>query len=186
MKILKWILIVLVALILLFWFVGMPYLRDQTKKHSPETTAAYTLNGFDLSVKYSSPFKKGRVIFGELVPYDVVWRTGANEPTIFETKSAIKVIDKSLPAGQYSLWTKPGKSSWQIMFNEEIPDWGVTISSGGRETTRDAEKDVVMVEVPVEQLAESVESFTIDFEDDEQLFLRLYWDQTQVKVPINK
>ena len=186
MKILKWILIVLAALLLLFFFVGMPYLREQTKKHSPETTVAYTQNGFDLLVKYSSPFKKGRVIFGELVPYDVVWRTGANEPTTFETKSAIKVIDKSLPSGQYSLWTRPGMNSWQVIFNEEIPDWGVTISSGGRETTRDSEKDVLMVEVPVEQLDSSVESFTIDFEDDDQLYLRLYWDQTQVKVPLNK
>ncbi len=186
MKILKWILIVLVALILLFWFVGMPYMRKQTKKHSPETTAAYTMNGFDLPVKYSSPFKKDRIIFGELVPYDAVWRTGANEPTTFETRSAIKVIDKSLPSGQYSIWTIPGKSVWQVIFNEEIPDWGVTFSSGGLETTRDAEKDVVVVEVPVVQLPESVESFTIDFEDDEQLYLRLYWDQTQVKVPLNK
>ena len=186
MKILKWILIVLAALLLLFFFVGMPFLRKQTKKHSPETTTAYTQNGFDLAVKYSSPFKKGRVIFGELVPYDVVWRTGANEPTTFETRSEIKVIDKTLPAGTYSLWTKPGMNSWQVMFNSEIPDWGVTISSGGRETTRDAEKDVVQVEVPVMQLDESVESFTIDFEGDEQLYLRLYWDKTQVKVPLNK
>ena len=186
MKILKWILIVLAALILLFFFVGMPYLREQTKKHSPETTSTYNQNGYDLSVNYSSPSKKDRVIFGELVPYDVVWRTGANEPTTFETKGAIKVIDKSLPAGQYSLWTKPGQNSWQVIFNEEVPDWGVTISSGGRETTRDAEKDVVVVEVPVEQLAESIESFTIDFEANGQLYLRLYWDQTQVKVPLNK
>ena len=84
------------------------------------------------------------------------------------------------------LWTKPGQDSWQVIFNDEIPDWGVTISSGGRETTRDAARDVVMVEVPVEGLSESVESFTIDFEGDDQLYLRLYWDQTQVKVPLNK
>ena len=186
MKILKWVLIVLAALILLFIFVGMPYLRKQTKKHSPETTSAYTLNGFDLAVKYSSPFKKGRVIFGELVPYDEVWRTGANEPTTFETRNDIKVIDKTLPAGSYSLWTKPGMDSWQIIFNSEIPDWGVGFSSGGLKTTRDAEKDVVQVEVPVVQLNESVESFTIDFEGGEQLYLRLYWDKTQVKVPLNK
>ncbi len=185
MKILKWILIVLAAVLLLFFFIGMPYLREQTKKHSPEKTNTYTRDGFDLSVSYSSPFKKGRVIFGELVPYDVVWRTGANEPTTFETKSDIRVIDKSLPAGKYSLWTKPGKDKWMVMLNSEIPDWGVTISSGGRETTRNPEKDVVQVEVPVEELSKSSESFTIDFEDGEQLYLRIYWDQTQVKVPLN-
>lgn len=186
MKILKWVLIIVAALLLLFFFVGMPYLREQTKKHSPEQTSAYTMNGFDVSVKYSSPFKKDRVIFGELVPYDVVWRTGANEPTVFETKSDIKVVDKALPSGKYSLWTKPGQKSWTIMLNKEIPDWGVTLSSGGRETTRDPEQDILQVVVPVEELQESVESFTIDFEDEDQLHLRLYWDKTQVKVPLNK
>ncbi len=186
MKILKWVLIVLAALLLLFIFVGMPYLREQTKKHSPERTAAYTKNGFDLMVNYSSPFKKDRVIFGELVPYDVVWRTGANEPTTFETRSDIQVMGKPLPAGKYSLWTKPGKESWEVMINKEIPDWGVTISSGGRETTRDPEKDALKVQVEVEELAASEESFTIDFEEGDPLYMRLYWDQTQIKVPISK
>lgn len=186
MKILKWILVVLAALSLLIYFVGMPYMREQTKKHSPQKISAYTMNGYDLEVRYSSPFKKGRVIFGDLVPYDVVWRTGANEPTTFETRSAIKVIDKDLPSGKYSLWTKPGRESWLIMFNKEVPDWGVTISSGGLETTRDPDNDVVVVEVAVEQLERSAESFTIDFDGDDQLFLRLFWDKTQVKIPINK
>ena len=186
MKVLKWILIVLAALILLFFFVGMPYLKRQTKKNSPEKTSAYTMNGFDLLVRYSSPYKKGRVIFGELVPYDSVWRTGANEPTSFETRSDIKVIDKALPAGNYSLWTIPGKNSWTVILNKEIPDWGVTLSSGGRETTRDPEQDILQVVVPVETLSQSVESFTIDFEEGDQLYLRLYWDETRVKVPLNK
>ena len=72
------------------------------------------------------------------------------------------------------------------MFNKDIPDWGVSISSGGRETTRDPEQDIVQVEIPVEELPESVESFTIDFSDNGQLYLRLYWDKTQVKVPLNR
>ena len=186
MRILKWILIVLAALLLLFFFIGMPYLREQTKKHSPERTSTYAQDGFDLTVSYSSPFKKGRVIFGELVPYDVVWRTGANEPTTLETNTDIRIIDKSIPAGKYSLWTKPGKESWMVMINKEVPDWGVTISSGGRETTRDPEQDIVQVEVPVEKLTNPSESFTIDFEDGEQLYLRIYWDLTQVRVPLNK
>lgn len=186
MKILKWILVVLAALFLLIYFVGMPYLREQTKKHSPQKTSAYTMNGYDLEVHYSSPFKKGRVIFGELVPYDEVWRTGANEPATFETRSAIKVIDKDLPSGKYSLWTIPGRDSWSVIFNKEVPDWGVTFSTDGLVTTRDPDQDVVEVQVPVDQLANSEESFSIDFEGDDQLFLRLYWDKTQVKIPINK
>ena len=160
-------------------------MREQTKKHSPERAATYASDGLDLSVKYSSPFKKGRVIFGELVPYDQVWRTGANEPTTFATSTDIRIIDKPLVAGKYSLWTKPGKNSWIVMFNSEIPDWGVTLSSGGAKTTRNPETDVVVVEVPVEMLRNSEESFTIDFEKGDQLYLSLSWENTMVKVPIN-
>jgi len=186
MKKLKWILLVIVALIALIMFVGMPYMKEQTKKHSPEVTNTYTKNGMDLSVKYSSPSKKGRVIFGELEPYDKVWRTGANEPTTFTTASDIKIIDKNLPAGTYSFWTKPGKDKWGVMFNSEIPDWGVTILSGGKKTTRNAEADVVNIEVPSEQLSTVQEKLLISFEDGDQLYLALSWDQTKIKVPINK
>ncbi len=185
MKLLKWLLII-VVLGLLVRFVGMPIMQNQTKKHSPERTATYTQNGLDLSVNYSSPSKKGRVIFGELVPYDLVWRTGANEPTTFTTKTDIKVIDKKLKAGTYSLWTIPNEQSWKVMFNEEVPDWGVTVLSGGKETARDAETDFIRVEVPVKKLSEPLESFTIDFEDTGQLSLTLSWDDTKVNVPINR
>ena len=186
MKKLKWILLVVVAIIALVMFVGMPYMKEQTKKHSPQVTNAYTKNGMDLSVTYSSPSKKDRVIFGELVPYDVVWRTGANEPTTFTTGSDIKVIDKTLPAGTYSFWTKPGKESWEVIFNSEIADWGVTILSGGKETTRNPETDVVIIQVPVERTSSIQEKLNIGFEEGEQVYLIVSWDQTKIKVPISK
>lgn len=186
MKFIKWFFIVAVVLSLLVVFVGMPYMKTQTKKHSPEKTANYTKNGMDMAVNYSSPSKKNRVIFGALVPYDVVWRTGANEPTTFTTASDIMVIDKKLPAGSYSLWTKPMKESWEVIFNKEIPDWGVTILSGGKETTRNAEHDILQVEVPVHHMTQSAEFFTINFEEKEQLYLSLFWDKTKVNVPIAK
>lgn len=186
MKRLKWILIIAATLGLLIVFVGLPYMQEQTKKHSPKETARYTKMGMDLKATYSSPTKKGRVIFGELVPYDVVWRTGANEPTTFTTTSTIKIIDKELVAGTYTLWTKPNKDSWHIMFNSEIPDWGVTLLSGGKTTTRNPKKDVIKVEVPVEILQQSVEKFTIRFDEYDQLYLTLSWDKTKISIPINK
>jgi len=185
MKFLKWLLIVVAVLIALVVFVGWPYMREQTKKHSPEKTSTYAERGLDLSVTYSSPFKKGRVIFGELVPYNAVWRTGANEPTTFTTAGDIKIIDKDLAAGTYSLWTQPQKEQWTVIFNKEVPGWGVSFSSGGTETTRDPAEDALQVQVPVERLTVPQESFAIDFEDDTQLFLTLSWDDTKVKVPIN-
>ena len=185
MKLLKW-LIVIVVLGLLVRFIGLPMMQKQTKKHSPERMATYTENGFDLTVHYSSPSKKGRVIFGELVPYGAVWRTGANEPTTFTTKTDIKIIDKDLPAGTYSLWTIPNEQNWQVMFNREVPDWGVTLLSGGKETTRNPETDVVDVEIPIIELARPKEDFNIDFEDLRQLRMVLSWDNTKISVPINK
>ena len=184
MKILKWVVIVLIALILLFVFVGMPYLKEQTKKNSPEKVATYVQDGLDMQVKYSSPFKKDRVIFGELVPFDAVWRTGANEPTTFTTKTAVRILDNALAPGTYSLWTIPGRESWTVMFNSEVPDWGVTLISGGSKTTHNPETDVFQIQVPVENLDKVVESFTIDFKESEGLFLTLTWDRTQISIPI--
>jgi hypothetical protein len=186
MKALKWIVGILVVLALLFYFVAMPFLRTQTKKNSPETTTTYTEGSYDLLVNYSSPSKKGRVIFGELVPYDKVWRTGANEPTRFETKTDIVVMGKPLAAGNYSLWTIPTESNWTVIFNSEIPDWGATLSSGGAEATRDPSADVLQVEAPVINMIQGQESFTISFEENNGLFLTFAWDTTKVQVPINQ
>lgn len=186
MKVLKWILIILIVIGALFYFVGQPYLKDQTKKNSPEKIATYKEDGLDMTVNYSSPFKKNRIIFGDLVPYNVVWRTGANEPTTFTTTTNIKIMDNNLPAGTYSLWTKPSKEQWEIIFNKEVPSWGVSILSGGKETTRKPEQDIVNVVVPTTYMTEGLESFTITFEGKEPVFLSMAWDKTKVSIPINK
>lgn len=186
MKFLKRLLLVLVILGLLGYFVGVPYMQKQTKKHSPERTSTYTENGMDISVNYSSPSKKDRVIFGELVPFDTVWRTGANEPTTFKTGTDITIDGKTLPAGTYSLWTKPNPEQWTVMFNDQLPGWGVTILSGGAETTRDETNDIVSIVVPVQSEAQEVEKFTIVFEENNGTQMCLSWDKTKVCVPISK
>lgn len=184
MKFLKGLLIVVIVLVLLGFFVGKPYMKKQTKKHSPERTATYTEKGMDLSVNYSSPSKKGRIIFGELVPFDTIWRTGANEPTTFTTTSDVTIKGQNLPAGTYSLWTKPNPEQWSVIFNKEVPGWGVTILSGGKDTTRDPEQDVVSVEAPVLSLAQEIEKFTIGFDENGGTQMCLSWDSTKVCVPI--
>lgn len=186
MKFPKWVLAVVTVLALAFFLFGRPYLKEQTKKISPEKTATYEKNGMDLKVNYSSPFKKGREIFGALVPYNEVWRTGANEPTTFTTGSKISVGGKNLAAGTYSLWTIPGKETWTFIFNSEIPNWGTTIFSGGKNTSRNADTDVLQLNVPAHQLSQTIESLTIDFEENEQLYLSLAWDKTKLSLPIKK
>lgn len=186
MKILKWTGIVMVILVLLVYFVGLPYMREQTKKASPERTAHYEAAGIALDVHYSSPSKKGREIFGSLVPYDQVWRTGANEPTTFTTSKNIQVGGKPLPAGTYSLWTIPGREVWTLILNSEVPDWGVTLLSGGSKTARNPETDVLQVTVPALNLPEQVEQFTIEFKIvRREVYMSLSWDQTEVLVAVN-
>jgi hypothetical protein len=187
MKTIKWIVGILVALVLLGYFVGMPYLREQTKKISPERTSTYVQNGFDLKVTYSSPSKKDRKIFGGLVPYEKVWRTGANEPTTFSTATDIKVGGQNLQKGSYSLWSIPGPNQWTVIVNSEIPDWGVTLSSMGRKTTRNPEKDVLQITVPVIHTEQLQEDLKIEFVSQEELlYLQLAWDDVQVRTPLNQ
>ncbi|WP_076456162.1 DUF2911 domain-containing protein [Zobellia uliginosa] len=186
MKLLKRLLIGIASVGLLFIFVIGPYMRRQTKKHSPEKTATYTQNDMDLLVRYSSPAKKDRIIFGELVPYDEIWRTGANEPTTFTTATDILVANYPLPKGTYSLWTRPGRQSWSVIFNSHIPDWGVTVLSGGKKTTRIPKHDILEIEIPTEETKLPIENLTIDFERQNQLFLGISWDRTKIKIPISK
>jgi hypothetical protein len=189
MKIPKWLKIVgilLIGLWLLGKFVAWPMMQKETKKISKEVTSNYAEQGYDMSVTYSSPAKKGRVIFGELVPYDAVWRTGANEPTTFTTATDIKIMNTPLAAGTYSVWTKPGPKKWKVMFNSEVPNWGVTLLSGGKKTARNPEKDVITVDVISKSLASSQENFKIEFQDAGFLHLNLSWDKTIIQLPISK
>jgi len=187
MKFLKKILIGIFVLAALTYFVVIPYLHNETKKNSPAKTAILNLDGSSLEVDYSSPSKKGRIVFGDLVPFGKIWRTGANEPTTFTTTQQIRIIDKTLPAGTYSLWTIPNKDSWKVIFNTEIPNWGVD----GNQTTHEATYDFLAIEVPVKKIEVPVEELSISFENEEvnqksQNFLSLTWDTTKIMVPIYK
>ncbi len=170
-------LVVAVAIIL---FVGY----RETKSHSPESTAVYEKGDLKISVAYNRPYKKGRVIFGGLVPYGKTWRTGANEPTVFRTSKALKINEKILPAGEYSLWTVPNEMSWQVVFNSTIPSWGIDVMNKG-EAAREASTDVLVVEVPVMNSEKEFEQFNISVEEaDDMIELILAWDHTLVSVPI--
>lgn len=157
-------------------------MKKQEKSFSPEETITYNQDGIELRVFYNRPYKKGRDIFGGLVPFDKVWRTGANEATTFETNRNILIDGKVLKAGTYSLWTIPGESSWTVIFNSEHGQWG--INSKG-EANRNPARDALSVTVPVVTQETVFEQFTISFEkvgdEAEMVFL---WDKTLVAVPI--
>ena len=116
-----------------------------TWAQSPAATATGKLaSGANITIKYSAPSVKGRKVWGGLVPYDKVWRAGANEATIIETDKDITVEGKALPKGKYSLYAIPGEKEWSIVLNSQTGQWGITRAG---ETTRDPAKDVAVVKV---------------------------------------
>src|SRR5688572_20929448 len=95
----------------------------QNKMASPRDSVKTHVGEANIIVNYGSPSVKGRTIWGKLVPYDRVWRTGANEATTFTTDKALTVEGKELPAGKYSLFTIPGEKEWTIIFNKNAKQW---------------------------------------------------------------
>ena len=179
MKFLKWFLIIIGSLLIL-GFAGFKYMQYNTKKASPEETVVYSQGGLNMEVFYNRPGKKGREIFGGLVPYDKVWRTGANEATTFTTNKDLTIGGKVLPAGKYTLWTIPGPEQWTVIFNKKMYPWGVDWNTNA---SREAAEDAVRVEVPVEHVNKVTELFSIAFQP-EPLALTLTWDQVRVAVPM--
>lgn len=158
-------------------------LRMYTKSFSPAEAIAYEDGDIRLSVSYSRPYKKGRVIFGELVPFGRTWRTGANEPTTFQTSTSLNIIGHKLPAGRYALFTVPGEKTWQIIFNKEVPFWGIQLLD--QQAARNPQADELVVEATPIQVKDTYEQFTISFEEMAgEIELILMWDQTMVVVPM--
>lgn len=171
------------GIIILLVIAAIWFLRQNTKTSSPEADVNYSANGLSVHVFYNRPFKKNRVIFeGEgLVPYGKVWRTGANEATIFETNKDLLINGKPLPAGKYTLWVIPNEQTWTVMFNSEYGQWGINFNG---EANRASENDVVTVEAPVLVQDKVFEQFTISVEKaGEEQELVFIWDKTLVSVP---
>jgi hypothetical protein len=152
--------------------------QDKASRPSPPQTASGKVGGATVSIHYSSPSVKGRTIFGDLVPYDKVWRAGANEATIFETDKDIKVEGKSLPAGKYSLYVTPGEKEWTFTFNSETGQWGIKRTG---ETTKDTAKDVLSVKVKPVKSASMTEKLA--YEVTPAGFV-LRWENTEAPVSI--
>lgn len=182
MKALKWTGIILLAL-LLIGFGGFQLMKHNTKKHSPERTATLKQGDLTMTVTYCSPGKKGREIFGGLVPYGETWRTGANEATTFASDKDLRIAGQMLKAGTYTLWTVPGPDSWQVVWNRGEYPWGVNMES---KASRDPALDVLVAEAPVQPTDRVVEDFTITLQEGAPMTLQLMWDQVSVSVSLER
>ena len=175
--------LIILSIIALALFLYSAFVENIFEKRlSPKDTVKFELNDLKLKVFYNRPFKKNREIFGALVPYNQVWRTGANEATTFETNQNLEVNGMPLAAGEYTLWTVPKDSVWTVIFNSKQYSWGVNAEM---KPMWDPNYDVLNIEVPVQQLNNTVEQFTIAFDNStDNLFLTMAWDDVKVAVPL--
>ena len=151
---------------------------------SPKDSAKISLNDLDLKVEYNRPSKRERDIFGALVPFNEVWRTGANEATTFSSNKDLIIDSILIKKGKYTIWTVPMDKSWKVMFNSKQYDWGVNEKM---QPMWDPNYDVMEIEVPTKLLDEIVEDFTIAFDNTTgKLKLSMAWDRTKIEVPIEE
>ncbi len=166
------------AVVAVILFIAFQVMKSKTKSASPEVKQTYSVGAAKVDLFYCEPSKKGREIFGGIIKYGEVWRTGANEPTTFETDKNLVIDGKKLSAGKYSLWTIPQQDSWTVIFNKEIPYWGDNTDG---KAARNAKEDIIQVIIPVEKLTTPQEKLSIDAQNNA---LHISWDMTKVTVPI--
>lgn len=143
------------------------------QRTSPLTYVTGLVSGVNVSVQYGAPSVKGRGIWGELVPYDEVWRTGANEATWIETERPVSIAGKRLPAGRFGLFTVPGPTDWTVIINSDWDQWGAYYYS--------ASNDVLRTTVPVVELTEVHEVMQFSVESSGIVFR---WAGIQWTLPV--
>jgi len=150
---------------------------------SPRGSSEIKKDSLVMAVDYSRPYKKDRLIFGELangalVPYNIYWRLGANFATTFETNETVSFAGRLLESGKYRMYAVPFVDHWRITLNSSPGAFGFS--------EPDYNKDIISVNVSSKQMTETIEQLTIDFINDSiGTSMRIRWDSTMVLVPIN-
>lgn len=168
------------ALFLICFLPVLTNAQEAVKQRpSPLAIASARFKDHYIKITYSQPHKRSRKVFGDLVPYGKIWRTGANEATELTTAKNIIVNGSLLKAGTYSLFTIPEENSWTIIFNSEPGLWG--------SYNYNQALDVMRFSVPVQQIPGDLvyEVFTIQLDHQNEIVnLVMTWDKTRVSIPI--
>lgn len=151
--------------------------QQQQKRASPHETVKATIDGATVSITYGRPYMKGRKVFGGLVPYGQVWRTGADEATILESDKALMFGPHHVNAGKISLYSLIDEKSWKLVLNKQVGQWGTEYKPGD---------DIGRVEMKTEKLAKPVEQLTIAIEKNPagkggQIVIQ--WESTKATLP---
>jgi hypothetical protein len=146
-------------------------------RKSPVSIAAATANGGYVKVVYGSPYINGREIFGALVPYQQVWRTGANEATEITFTKDVTFGGADVPAGTYSVFSLPGEREWTVILNKGLGMWGTY--------TYKEDQDLVRVAAAASTGTEVQDPFRITLKaENEVITMTMAWDKTVVTLPI--
>jgi Protein of unknown function (DUF2911) len=148
----------------------------RSKYTSPPTSVAATIAGDPISIEYYAPSMHGRKIMGELVPFGVVWCTGANWATKITTQANLEMGALKLPAGSYSIWTLPNQNEWVLIVNKQ---------TGQFHLNYDSSQDFGRTKMNLKTLAEPVETFKIELRPDggNKGTLALLWETTEASIP---
>ena len=149
--------------------------QDNSKRPSPPAIAEASVDGVKIKIDYSAPSAKGRKMIGGIEPFGKVWRTGANEATIFEIDAPIQVEGQVLAAGKYELFSIPGESEWTIIFQKYGKQWGAYDYKEAN--------DVLRVKVKPAKSSAFVETFAIAVEKSQ---VTLQWENTLIAFKIKK
>lgn len=143
------------------------------KRASPTIEQSGSIDGVSVDIRYGAPSVRNRKIFGELVPFNKIWRTGANESTTISFSSDVLVNEQSLPAGTYSLFTTPSQDNWKVHFNSETDAWGAF--------SYDNQNDVLVVELKPSSRSELQEQMEFSLISTAVV---LSWEYTEIRIPI--
>jgi Protein of unknown function (DUF2911) len=145
----------------------------------PARAACKFADGKIAAVAYSSPRMRGRKIFGDLVPFDEVWRTGADNATAFVTKADLLVGGKNVPAGSYTLFTLPAQNKWTLIISKQTGEFGIPYPG--------EQFDFARVEMKVSKLPSPLENFTISFDQaGASCTMKLDWETTRASIDISE
>jgi hypothetical protein len=165
------------AMAVIFLFLaGVSSRPFQSQTVSPEAHAGCKFSdGKTIAVIYSSPRGRGRKIFGDLVPFGEVWRTGADEATSFTTNVDLLAAGKNIPAGRYTLFTLPAPSKWTLIVSKQIGEWGIPYPGERYDFTR--------AEMKVSKLSSPLENFTISLDSSgTTCTMKLDWETTRASI----
>lgn len=146
---------------------------------SPAASFEQEVGSGKIKITYSRPLVRGRKVFGELVPFDKLWRTGASDCTVITTSEDISFGNNILKAGSYSIFSIPSINDWTIIVNSDTTLHG--------ETGYDEKKDIMRFKVPLEKSPNFYETFTMELNDinsKSEAVLKILWENTMVKIPI--